>query len=101
EAPERARAEHPGGAAAARQSDHPRGPLARVRDLARARAPDRGARLREAAEDHQAIGARAPAAADRLARPGPRPQPGLPRPVTSSPHSLTSLLARALSSLCA
>ena len=46
---QRARAPHPDRAAAARPADHARGPERQLRHLARARAPDRGARLREAA----------------------------------------------------
>ncbi len=44
-----ARAAHLRGAPPLRRSDHARGPLGRVRRLARARPPDRGARLREGA----------------------------------------------------
>ena len=47
---QRARAAHLRGAPAGRRSDHARGSRRRVRRLARARAPDRGARLREGAE---------------------------------------------------
>ena len=45
-----ARAAHLRGAPACRGPDHARGPCRGVRRLARARAPDRGARLREGAE---------------------------------------------------
>ena len=47
---QRTRAAHFRGAAAGRRSDHAGGSGLRVRRLARARAPDRGARLREGAE---------------------------------------------------
>ena len=47
---QRPRAAHLRGAAAGRRSGHARGAGRRVRRLARARAPDRGARLREGAE---------------------------------------------------
>ena len=47
---QRSRAAHLRGAPPRRRSDHARGPRRRVRRLARARAPDRGARLREGAE---------------------------------------------------
>ncbi len=47
---QRARAAHLRGAPAGRRPDHARGAGRRVRRLARARAPDRGARLREGAE---------------------------------------------------
>ena len=47
---QRARAAHLRGAAPRRRSGHARGSGRRVRRLARARAPDRGARLREGAE---------------------------------------------------
>ena len=47
---QRARAAHLRGAPPRRRSDHARGPRRRVRRVARARAADRGARLREGAE---------------------------------------------------
>ena len=47
---QRSRAAHLRGAPAGRRSDHARGSGRRIRRLARARAPDRGARLREGAE---------------------------------------------------
>ena len=47
---ERTRTPHPDRAPTEGQSDHARGALAAVRHLARTGAPDRGARLREAAE---------------------------------------------------
>ena len=47
---QRPRAAHLRGAPAGRRSDHARGSGRRIRRLARARAPDRGARLREGAE---------------------------------------------------
>ncbi len=47
---ERARTPHLRGAPARRRADHARGAGGRVRRVARARAPDRGARLREGAE---------------------------------------------------
>ena len=47
---QRARAAHLRGAPPRRRSDDARGPRRRVRRVARARAPDRGARLREGAE---------------------------------------------------
>ena len=47
---QRTRAAHLRGAPARRRSDHARGSGRRVRRVARARAPDRGARLREGAE---------------------------------------------------
>ena len=50
---QRARAAHLRGAPPGRRSDHARGPCRRVRRLARARAPDRGARLREGAEGRE------------------------------------------------
>ena len=59
---ERARAPHPDRAPAEGQSDHARGSVAAVRHLARAGAPDRGARLREAAEGDEGADRRAPAA---------------------------------------
>ena len=61
---QRARAAHLRGAPARRRADHARGPGGRVRRLARARAPDRGARLREGAE-----GGEEPVAAHGAARP--------------------------------
>ena len=50
---QRSRAAHLRGAAARRRSDHARGSRRRVRCVARARAPDRGARFRESAEGGQ------------------------------------------------
>ncbi len=47
---QRSRTPHLRGAAARRRSDHARGARGRVRRLARARAPDRSARVRESAE---------------------------------------------------
>ena len=52
---QRSRAPHLRGAAAGRRSDHARRARRRVRRVARARAPDRGARLREGAEGGQEL----------------------------------------------
>ena len=56
--PQRARAAHLRGAPPRRGSDHARGTRRRVQRLARARAPDRGARLREDAEGGDATASR-------------------------------------------
>ena len=69
---ERARAPHPDRAAAEGRADDARGSEPGIRHQPRARAPDRGARLREAAEgDPQR---RHRAAADDLANPAYRPR---------------------------
>ena len=65
---ERARAPHPDRAAAEGQSDHARGPVAAIRHLARAGAPDRGARLREAAKGDEGADRRTPAERGEPAR---------------------------------
>ena len=86
EEPERARAPHPDGAAPQGRADHARGPVEGIRHQPRARPPDRGARLREAAARHQGAGhgakarhdlAKAAAALRGRAR---RLAPGRPRP---------------------
>ena len=59
--PQRPRAPHPDRAAAAGEPDDARGFVAAIRHLARARAPDRGARLREAAKGDQGRRDRTPA----------------------------------------
>jgi alternative sigma factor RpoH len=63
--PQRSREAHLPGAASGRRSDHARGFGRRVRRVARARAPDRGARLREGAEGGQEPHRRHGAAARR------------------------------------
>src|SRR5258708_12906424 len=50
DASERPRTPHPHRAALAREPDHARGSVTAIRHLARARASDRGARLREIAK---------------------------------------------------
>ncbi len=57
---QRPRAPHPDRAPAAREPDHPRGPVAAIRHLARAGAPDRGPRLRKIAKSDQDRRRRAP-----------------------------------------
>ena len=66
---QRARAAHLRGAPAGRRPDHARGAGRRVRRLARARAPDRGARLREGA-----AGGEEPRRGHGNAPPRPRPR---------------------------
>ena len=65
---QRARAAHLRSAPAGGRSDHSRGARRRVRRIARARTPDRGARLREGPEGGEAPDRRNGAAAHRRAR---------------------------------
>src|SRR5579859_2250700 len=67
---QRPRAAYPDRAAPARRAGDARGSFAQVQHFARTRAPDRGPRVREAAEGDQ-VGGHGPTAAERELEPDP------------------------------